>query len=207
MSALLLLFLFLSSWWWVIFCVAAGLLLTSKLRRFVRHPVAKFLVVLGTAVFVNFLPLIIMCVLIFFPSSSTFVVRLPPAFEVAEVIEVERGSMCDMAAFRYSEGTHRAIAEGGLTWLNSTAQTLVQRNRDLGYINWAPTPHPDRVHNRPGSRWLAGFTCTRDHQALDRELDRALLEPGSYYTHLHRTTRQGLLLVPSRKLIVYFAGE
>jgi hypothetical protein len=188
---------------WLLICAGIGLFAARKLRAVAPHPFVGPLVIGGAAAAVLLLPLFIIVGLFLRHSSDAYTARLPPAFEVDELAKVERGTLCRMAAYHYAEATHRAVREGGLAWLNAGPRTRLAGGSGRRYAPWEPTPRPDIAQELSGSRWSRSFPCLKDHGNLRREVVQALGESGAYYTHLERNSKTGLLLVPSRRLIVY----
>lgn len=186
---------------WMSLSMGAGWLVAKKLARFSFTRWAGVLT--GLAVLV--LPSVLMLAWLFHPWPDRYIARLPPAFEVVEVVQIEQGAVCALAAFRYSEPARQALAEGGLSWLNSAAMTRTARGSGRSYMNWAPTPHADRDQAWGRNGWIHGaWPCLEVDESLERTVDRALKDRGSYYTRLERGGT-GLLLIPSRQLIVYLA--
>ena len=131
---------------WIHLCLGIGSLVTRGLRAQLRSCRAKWWTTLGTGTAVFFSPALAFIPDVHLSAPGSYTDRLPPAFETEETVQIDwTTGACSLAAFRYSQSSHEALAEGGLAWLNTSADTRAARKARPRYMAWQPTPHPDQA--------------------------------------------------------------
>lgn len=129
---------------------------------------------------------------------------LPQAIEVEELLFIEdSGGLregCGAAIYKMDGPSLERIRTNGLDALRDAKQA--RRHKAREYSDWKETPYIEPKDEMVRNGWLTGMNegCSDIPSEMERGINEALREPGSFYATGHES---GLIVIPKRGWIIF----
>ena len=129
---------------------------------------------------------------------------LPQAIEIEELLFIEDSGGfregCGAAVYKMDGLSLENIRTHGLDALSEAKQP--RRHKAREYSDWKETPYIEPKDEIVRNGWLTGMNegCSDIPSEMERDINEALREPGSFYATGHES---GLIVIPKRGWIIF----